>query len=184
MGLRARQVDLTRTAILDAFLELTHAENAVTVSIPAVAEAADVSVRTVYRYFASKDELQNAAAFRMSERVLTRHQNGNVDSGNSEDYLGELWSGFQRELPAVIAEHATPAGRELRRARLPANRATVARAMPDDADPERIDMVVAITSSSMFLELVDRMGYSPRQAAAMVNRLLRTLSEHHEEHRP
>ena len=183
MGVRTRQIDLTRNAILDAFLELTHAENAVNVSMPAVAEAADVSVRTVYRYFATKDELQNAAAFRMSERVLRNAEIGQVTGESAESYLGELWSGFERELPAVIAEHSTPAGRELRRTRLPANRATVARAMPDDVDAEQIDMIVAICSSSMFLELVDRMGYAPTEAAALVSRLLRILAEHHEEHR-
>ena len=48
------------------------------------------------------------------------------------------------------------------------SRATNRRLTPEAADnPEAIDLLVAITSSSMFLELVDRMGHRPERAAAL-----------------
>ena len=170
--------DQTRDAILDAFLDLAHAENAVNISIPAVAEAAGVSVRTVYRHYANKDELQTAAAFRMSERVVPSVALDDIDRASAGEYLAGLWIGFGRELPAVIAEHSTPAGRELRRSRLPASRAVVARSLPEPADDDIVDMVVAVSSSAMFLELVDRMGHTPEHAAAIAARLVEIIGEH------
>ena len=181
MNLRARQIDLTRNAILDAFLELTRTANAVSVSIPAVAQAADVSVRTVYRYFATKDELQNAAAQRMSGQLLRTVSLDNVDRENVATYLHELWTGFGGQISAVLAEHASPAGRELRRTRLPTSRAAVRRSLPSDVDDDLVDLIVALTSSSMFLELVDRMGHTPEHAAEMANRLVELIGEHIQE---
>jgi len=174
--------DRTRDAILDAFLELVHRENAVNISVPAVAEEAGVSVRTVYRYFPSKDDLQTAAAYRMSEVILRP-----VTTADDPDpeiigpYLATLWSGFARSIPAVIAEHTTPAGRELRRTRLPrarerARTALAARVGTDGGvDAELVDLGVAVSSSSMFLELVDRMGHPPERAAAMASRLVQLI---------
>lgn len=68
-GLREAQQEQTRQAILDAYLELAHDDSAVNVSVPAVAEKAGVSVRTVYRYFPSKEELQAGAAYRLTEEA-------------------------------------------------------------------------------------------------------------------
>ncbi len=181
MSIRQRQMVLTRNAILDAFLELTRTKNAVNISIPAVAEAADVSIRTVYRHFATKDELQTAAAFRMSGQLLKTVSTDDVDRASVATYLHELWTGFGPQIPAVLAEHSSPAGRELRRTRLPSSRAAVARSLPDDADDDLVDLIVAVTSSSMFLELVDRMGHTPEHAADMATRLVELIAEHIQE---
>ena len=175
-SLRDRQRSATREAIVEAFLDLTHA-NTGTVSMPKVAETAGVSVRTLYRYFATRSALQTAAANHYNDRVRNR-LDSDVDTTNFAEYLTELWTDFAAELPAVVAEHATPAGRELRAARLPESRATVRRALRaiDVADDDQlVDLVIALTSSSMFLELVDRMDHEPADAVAMVGRLIRLL---------
>src|SRR5215207_7587227 len=65
--LRTRQRDDTRRAILHAFNELLDEGNPVTVSVPAVAARAGVSVRTLYRYFANKDELMEAGGLWFDE---------------------------------------------------------------------------------------------------------------------
>ena len=175
--LRERQRSATREAIVEAFLDLTHA-NTATVSMPAVADAAGVSVRTLYRYFATRSELQTAGANYFNDRARTL-TDGELSAENFADYLTTLWNDFRRELPAVIAEHATPAGRELRATRLPGSRATVHRALSEagvpDPDHDAVDLVIALTSSSMFLELVDRMGHEPDNAVAMVERTVRLL---------
>lgn len=177
--------DRTRDAILDAFLELVHHGNAVNISVPAVADEAGVSVRTVYRYFPTKDDLQTAAAYRMSEVSLRA-----VTTADDPDpevigpYLVALWSGFAKSIPAVIAEHTTPAGRELRRTRLPRARERARTALAErlgtdeGVDADLVDLGVAVSSSSMFLELVDRMGHTPERAAAMANRLVQILLAH------
>ena len=172
--LRERQQAETRATIIDAYLELAHRDGAGQVSIPAVASAAGVSNRTVYRYFATKEQLQTEAAFRFARRADAMLGDRALDVDTVPQYLTGLWTDFAESLPAVIAEHSTPAGRELRTTRLDRSREQVRAALPE-ADDETIDLVIALSSSSMFLELVDRMGHSPKQAVAMVLRPLRLL---------
>ena len=169
-SLRHRHRISTRNDIVDAYLELAHREGAAAISIPSVAEVAGLSVRTVYRYFATKDLLVDAASRRMSEQALAGDDMYATDRHDLADNLKRLWADLAEQMPAVIAEHTTPAGRDIRRTRLAAARARVAELLPD-ADAESIDLVIAVTSSSMLLELVDRMGYSPEVAAAMAMRL-------------
>lgn len=173
-SLRERQQAETRAAIIDAYLELAHREGAGQVSIPAVASEAGVSNRTVYRYFATKEELQTEAAFRFARRADALLGKEPLELDSVPRYLTGLWSDFAEVLPAVIAEHATPAGRELRAKRLDRGRKQVRAAVPQ-ADDETIDLVIALSSSSMFLELVDRMGYDTERAVVMVMRLLQLL---------
>lgn len=167
-SLRDRQAEATRQSIVDAFLELAHEANSVSISMPAVARRAGVSVRTLYRYFATKDDLQDAVAYRAAERAQATMSDPTLDRSSLARYMGGLWRSFADDIPATLAEHATPAGRQLRASRLPDSRATSRRLAPEAAaDAEGIDLLVALTSSSMFLELVDRMGYRPERAAAL-----------------
>ena len=166
--LRDRQAEATRQSIVDAFLELAHEANSVSISMPAVARRAGVAVRTLYRYFATKDELQDAVAYRAAERAHASMSDPTLDRSTLARYLAALWRSFANDVPAVLAEHATPVGRQLRASRLPDSRATTRRVAPEAADdPEAIDLLAAITSSSMFLELVERMGNQPERAAAL-----------------
>ncbi|MEZ5407624.1 MAG: TetR/AcrR family transcriptional regulator [Acidimicrobiales bacterium] len=167
-SLRDRQAEATRRSIADAFLELAHEANSVSISMPAVARKAGVSVRTLYRYFATKDELQDAVAYRAAERAHATMSDPTLDRSTLARYLGTLWRSFADDVPAVLAEHTTPVGRQLRASRLADSRATSRRLAPEAAhDPEAIDLLVAVTSSSMFLDLVARMGHPPERAAAL-----------------
>lgn len=170
--LRDRQAEATRQAIVDAFLELAHQANSVSISMPAVARRAGVSVRTLYRYFATKDELQTAVASRSAERAQATMTDPTLDRSTVARYMTGLWASFADDLPAVVAELATPVGRQLRAARLADSRVTTARLAPEVAgDPEAVDLLVAVLSSSMFLELVGRMAYRPERAAALATYL-------------
>lgn len=173
-SLRSRQQQATRASIIDAFLELSHDGNTITISMPMVAERAGLSVRTVYRYFPTKDDLQTAGANFYNDRVTDRLQSP-ADATNFDTYLKSLWLDLAQEMPGVMAEHSTPAGRALRTTRLVESRAVVRAAVGPTMDPETVDLIVAVASSSMFLELVDRMGHSPEGAAAMATRLLRLI---------
>lgn len=173
--LRERQAESTRLAIIDAYLGLSHRDGAVTVSIPGVALESGVSVRTVYRYFQTKDELQTAAAYRMSEQALFGGTMSDSTPDNLADQLKMLWSGLADNIPAVIAERTAPAGRAIRVTRLAGARKTSAAAFSHEADPESVDLIIAVTSSSMFLELVERMDYPPEVAATMATRLVELI---------
>jgi AcrR family transcriptional regulator len=174
--LRDRQQAATRQAIIAAFLDLARWENAVAISIPAVASRAGLSVRTVYRYFATKSDLQTAAALNHDQRARTAIDASQIDRANVAAYLRQLWTGFAADIPGVTAEHCTPAGRDLRATRLAGSRSIVRAALPPGAADEVVDLIVAMTSSSMFLELVDRMGYRPDRAAAMVTVLVELVA--------
>ena len=54
---RKEHAELTRQAIVDAFVGLMVDEHPATISIPAVAKRANVSVRTVYHHFPTKEAL-------------------------------------------------------------------------------------------------------------------------------
>lgn len=173
--LRNRQQEAVRLAIVEAYLAVAHRGGALTVSVAAVAQEAGVSRRTVYRYFPAKDDLQEAAAFHMSERALFGGTMADTTVENLVDQLKMLWSGLSDNIAAVFAERASPSGRQLRVTRLEQARETAAAAFPAGAEPESVDLVVAVTSSSMFLELVERMDYAPEVAAHMAARLARLV---------
>jgi AcrR family transcriptional regulator len=188
-SLRELRADETRDAIVTAFLELAHETNAVTIAMPAVAERAGVSIRTLYRYFATKDDLQSAAATRFSERARRSEGIDRLDRSTFSQYLEALWVDFARDVPAVTAEHCTPAGRRLRDTRLDDGRRLLRASLPPDLDDERLDLVLAVVSSSMFLELVARMGHQPERAAAMAHWAAELILAHRgepvpDDHRP
>lgn len=176
--LRDRQLMATRAAIIEAFLDLAHAENAVSISMPAVAKGAGVSVRTVYRHFPTKDDLQTAASLHYSSQARGGEESEAGAIGDARLYLTNLWTNLATEIPAVLAEHTSPAGRSLRATRLPVARQIIDEsAGPGRLRAETIDLMIALSSSSMFLELVDRMGHDPRWAAAQITNLLDQIVE-------
>src|SRR4051812_34435248 len=60
--LRDQQADLTRELIMRAFGELLRTDHPDAITYPQVAEAAGVSLRTVYRYFPTRADLLRIAA--------------------------------------------------------------------------------------------------------------------------
>src|SRR5215212_7116791 len=65
---RAAQAGQTRAAILDALVSVI-ARGVAELSMPAVAQEAGVSLRTVYRHFPTKRELLNALAWHLDARI-------------------------------------------------------------------------------------------------------------------
>jgi AcrR family transcriptional regulator len=168
--------------IVDAYMELLETASPTGVSMPAIAERAGVRVRTLYRYFPSKDDLQRVAAGWFEHRTRQAMDNPTIDVGNFRRYLQLLWTDVAEFMPAVRVQHTTPDGRALRAARLAESRAQVDRALSDAiTGPRRadlVDLIVATSSSSMFLELVDRMGHEPAQAAELVADLIELIVDH------
>lgn len=173
--LRARQRKVTRDLILEAMQELVVEHHGWTVSMDQVAERAGVSRRTLYRYFPSKDDLLDAASRGWTD--------ANIDDGTRsprledlEGYLGQQWRELYANLPAVMAQSQSPSGRDMRRRFVPrARRMAVAEfsrvleAEPDDIAglDDLCDLMILIMSSSAFLELVDRVGRTPDDAARL-----------------
>lgn len=165
-------VEATRERIIDAVHALLAEESPATLSIPAVADRAGTSLRTVYRYFPTKEALVDAASrtFEAETHGVPTH----ASFATLEEYLVEMWTSFTKSVGAVKAQHLTPAGRELRAVRLPRSRAGAKLALQDerldlpDADLERLaDLIVVFIGSAMYLELVDRLGYDDTDAARL-----------------
>lgn len=173
MSARQRAWEQTRSDIIDAAARLVASEHPAAVTVPAVAAEAGVSVRTVYRHYPTKAALLDAT----SRRFLVRAGSSQVPTSTGElaDNLHRMWKTFDDDREAVRAEHRSDAGADLRARRLPRSRAVVrdivATHVPDLSPPERdrlADLVVALASSSMYLELVDRLGWTSDDAAATV----------------
>ena len=165
-----------RSRILVAYLELLDAESVSGVSMPAVADRAGVSVRTLYRYFTTKDQLQQAAASWFDDLARDRIAGAEVDRSTMGAYRRALWTEMAGRMSAVRLQHATTEGRTMRTRRLDEAREVVDAALDPGltgrARAETVDLIVAVSSSSMFLELVDRMGHDPERSADLITDLI------------
>jgi AcrR family transcriptional regulator len=177
--LRTVHRDDTRRVILQAFLDLLEDESPVSVSVPDVAARAGVSVRTLYRYFPNKEALVTGANEWFSARAQQMIGNRMVDLDDLGVYLEGIWAAFSENVAAVRTQHTSARGREFRARRTASTRQTIANALPDAIPADRrddvIDLVAALVSSSMFFELVERLGHPPADAAAMATKLIHLL---------
>jgi AcrR family transcriptional regulator len=168
--LRDRQRAATREQIIQAVHDVLTEEHPATLSMPQVATRAGIGLRTLYRYFPTKEALVDAASetWVVDPAVV----GGRIDLNTIADYLRAQWRGFTASIGAIRAQHATPAGRAMRESRLPRHRQVVRRALdaegvrlPRKEREQLVDLITAIASSSMYLELVDRMGRTDDDAA-------------------
>lgn len=67
--LRAEQAAMTRDRIVDAAVELLSRGDAAEIGMQDVADHAGVSVRTVYRYFATREDLFDAIVSEINQRM-------------------------------------------------------------------------------------------------------------------
>jgi AcrR family transcriptional regulator len=179
--LRAEQAEATRRRILDATLRVM-AGGVATVSIPAVARQAGVSIATVYRHFGSKSGLLKALYPHLMPRV------GMYDTpppGSIREFRNLIRTVFDRldaadDLARVAM--ASPAAQEARSATMPDRLrfsrqfvGAIASELPD-ADQDRIARVaVVLTMSSSLRTWRDHLGASADEAADDVEWTIRSL---------
>jgi AcrR family transcriptional regulator len=169
--LRAAQAVATRARILEATVAVM-ARGVASVSIPAVAREAGVSVPTVYRHFGTKSDLL-AAVF---PHVMRRAGLDEVVPPRSIDELGQgVRALFERVDSAgdlARAAAASPAAEEVRRVDMPA-RLEMSRRIADSivpklapADRDRIARLLTILVSASALRVWrDHLGSSVEEAA-------------------
>ena len=177
-SLRDRRRAETRDQIRRAVLDLLENEALATISVPAVAERAGVSLRTVYRYFPTKAELIQSSTDWQGERARELSQADPIRAEGIEPYLVALWGDFAANVAGVRALHHGALGRQARARRLAEMRQTLRAAtarrlegLDEREHEDLVDLMIAVTSSSMFLELVDRMGHEPAHAAHLAAHL-------------
>lgn len=113
ISLREQQAQLTRELILRAVATLLEADDPDDIAVPEVARRAGVSLRTVYRYFPTREELFAAAGDWIGEQLF-----GDAPFEQTADELGEV---FKRvcerfdEAPRLVRAMAlSQAGRSVR----------------------------------------------------------------------
>jgi AcrR family transcriptional regulator len=173
--LRAAQAQATRVRILEATVRVM-ARGVASLSIPAVAREAGVSVPTVYRHFGTKRDLL-AAVF---PHVVRR---AGIDDLVPPRSIAELGSGvralFERLDSAddlARAAAASPAAEEVRRVDMPA-RLEMSRRLADSivpklapADRDRIARLLTILISASALRVWrDHLGSSVEEAASDID---------------
>lgn len=68
-SLATKHADLTQALILDSAVALLETASVTELSVRAVAKKADISERTVFRYFATREDMLDAVALEMSRRI-------------------------------------------------------------------------------------------------------------------
>lgn len=177
--LREQQAEGTRSRILDATVRLMAAGIA-TVSIPAVAREAGVSVPTVYRHFGTKQDLLAALYPHVVRRAGLDHL---VAPTSIEELRGGVRAAFG-QLDALDdlarAAMASPASDEPRRLSIP-RRLAMTRQLADSivpglqsADRDRISrLLMILLSSSSLRTWRDHLGASVDEAADDVDWIVR-----------
>ncbi len=169
--LRDEQAEETRTRILEATLRVM-AGGLASVSIPAVAREAGVSVPTIYRHFGTKRDLMAA----LHPHVMRRAGFDEVVPPRTLDELRDGVRSIFSRLDAVDdlawAAMASPAAEEARAIHMP-GRLELGRRFADtiepkltEADRERIArLLVVLISSSSLRAWRDHLGASVEEAA-------------------
>jgi AcrR family transcriptional regulator len=177
--LRARQADETRARILEAALKVV-ARGLATLSIPAVAREAGVSVPTVYRHFRTKSDL----LAELYPHVARRAGFDGLPDPRSIDDVREAVHAIFARLDATDdlarAAFASPLADQARHAMMPKRYARI-RQLGDsiepklsDADQDRITrLLVILTSSSALRMWRDHLGSTVDQAADDIDWIVR-----------
>jgi AcrR family transcriptional regulator len=182
--LRTRQLAVTRQRIARAVADIVVSEGAASLSFPAVADRAGVSLRTVYRHFPKKDALVTAALEAGSERTLSAFPSGERSIGRLRELIRELWAELAENRDLVLVQQTTPAGRALRGERLRRRREELRASLPDEVpglDDDGYDRLAALCtvlfSSHLLFDLTDELGVERDTAAGLAAYALEAACE-------
>ncbi len=177
--LRAQQADQTRSRILDATLRVM-ADGVASVSIPAVAREAGVSVPTIYRHFGTKRDLLAALYPHLEQRAGLDEMVIPRSIDELQDGVRAIFERIDSFDDLARAAMASPAAEEARRITMP-DRLALGRRLADSivpklakADRDRIArlLVVLITSSALRVWR-DHLGSSVEKAADDIDWVVR-----------
>lgn len=179
--LRKAQAEATRTKILDALVEVL-AEGVDTLSVPAVAARAGVSVGTVYRHFGDKAGMLKALM------PYTQTRSG-IEIGSTPESLdemretvGQVFRHFENTDDLLRAAFASRIGREVRikgsTERLQLMKEAFQQLEPG-LESNQLDHMaklgLILTTSEAYQQWKDRLGLSPEEAADEVLWAIETL---------
>ena len=177
--LREEQTEETRARILDATLRVMSTGLA-TLSVPAVAREAGVSVPTVYRHFRTKPELLRAVYPHAARKAGL----DKIAYPRSLDDLRPMARAYLERLDSLDdasrAAMASPAASEVRHATMPTRYQRIQRVADSiepklrKADRDRITrLITVITASSSLRMWRDHLGLSVDEVAKEIDWIVR-----------
>lgn len=177
--LRAKQAERTRVRILDATVRVM-AEGIASVSIPAVAREAGVSIPTIYRHFGTKHDLLGAVYPHLVRRAGFEELVPPRSIDELRDGVRRYFDHLESFDDLARAAMASPASEDARRINIP-DRIAMTRQLADsvvpklsEVDRDRIARLLVILISSSSLRMWrDHLGSSVDEAADDIDWVLR-----------
>jgi AcrR family transcriptional regulator len=130
VSLREQQADVARTRILSAVAELLERGSAEDLTMPSVAATAGVSLRTVYRYYATREQLLEAAARWIGDELFAQPYPADLD--DVADAFRADCVDFDERPGLVRALAMADHGREVRAYRRNERLSAIRRALRDE----------------------------------------------------
>lgn len=178
-SLRERNRERTTDRIVTATADLVRQQGHTGFSMPQVAEASGVALRTLYRYFPTRQALVDALATVADQTAAIGVPTGLDDL---ERWLTEAWRNLLAEEALIRAQHIGPSGAEIRRSRSRLHRSitmqlfeTVRPDLDATARDELASLAMLLTSSTALLEFVDVLGVEVEDASRMAANAVATL---------
>jgi AcrR family transcriptional regulator len=182
--LRAEQAEQTRARIVQAAVDLLAEGDAGDLSMAEVAERAGVSVRTVYRSFATKDDLLDGVIDWINADIVRRGGSPPVARGDYEGGTAAVIEAIFEIEPLYRALFATSAGRESHRRSAVFRREGLGRAYSaemaglDDDAARRLGAVLhLVASSNGALFMKDYWDLSPQDVGRVMQWAIRVLAD-------
>ncbi len=179
--LRDDQAAATRDRILDAVVEVL-AEGVDTLSVPAVAERAGVSVGTIYRHFGDKAGLLKALIPHAGRRSGIEVESLPETMEEVDEIVRKVFHHFENTDDLTRAAFASRIGRDVRIQGTPERLDGMREAfrnvdpeIPPDQLEHLAKLAFVLTTSDVYLLWQDRLGLGPDEAADEVMWTIRTL---------
>jgi len=185
-SIRVENAKAIRARILDATIELIASRGDANFSVPEVARASAVALRTVYRYFPSRQHLVDAVAAVGDHVAATDLPAVAFGLDDLQPWLEDAWRTLLAREAFIRAQHTSPNGAEIRRARIPffrdVTRTLLERQVPGigaDAANDIVDTILLLVSSSSMFELLDVLEVPLERAAGLMSAAARTIIDAH-----
>ena len=150
ISLNERHTDATQKLILSTAVQLLERGGVADLTVRAVAKEAGMSERTVFRYFATKDEFLDAAASAAVAQMQTPPPPTSVKE--MAGFPGPLYRSFEEKKALVEAALHTELFRRVRATSATDRWAAVAKLIDDNApDRSKKDRMIAATNISYYL---------------------------------
>lgn len=179
-SLRDEQAALARERILRAVAELLERDGTADLTVPQVAGLAGVSLRTVYRYFPTREELLAAAGRWIGGELLNQGYPASLD--DIADSFERACREFDERPGLVRAMALSEVGREARSSRRRERLAAIRRAVEQEAgalsERERLqaEAVLAYLHNMLaYTTLREEQGLSGEEIGAGLGWAIRTL---------